>query len=144
LPGHHLPVAALADPDVGEADAEIHRVVAGLDADPRDSGQDHRIAVILRPDVGRHHGGVDGLAGLHVFDEALLRIEPRRRMGIDQIVGNQRVQGPHIALRHRGHALRVERDDPVSVACHIVSPLSVRVGLSARSVRACLAGGGPR
>ena len=118
MPGGHLPLAALVDPDVGEADPEIHRVATGIDADPGRAGQHDRVAAILRLHIGRHDGGVDRPAGFHRADQTLLGVEPGRGMGIDEIVGDQLVELGDVLLGHRGHALAVEIDDLLPVACH--------------------------
>src|SRR5438105_5118884 len=122
LPGDHLPLAGLVDPDIGKADAEIHRVAAGIDADAGVAGEDDRVAEILRLYIRGHDRGVDRTAGFHRADQALFRVEPRRRMGVDEIVRNQVVQRGDVFLRHRAHALAVEVDGLLSIAGHGFPP----------------------
>src|SRR5437763_902244 len=130
LPGDHLPLAGLVDPDIGKADAEIHRVAAGIDADARVAGEDDRVAQILRLDIRGHDRGVDRAAAFHRADQALFRVEPRRRMRVDEIVRDQLVQRRDVFLRHRAHALAVEIDDLLSITGHVFPPVG---GLEQRS-----------
>src|SRR6202044_2726503 len=47
-----------------------------------------------------------------------LGVEPRRRVRVDQVIGDQRFERRDVLGRHRLHALLVEVDDRLSVACH--------------------------
>src|ERR1700674_3251322 len=78
LPRDHLPMAAALGVDVREAHAEGIGLAVRDHLDPREIGRHDGVTQILR----RHVGGLDGRvyrgAGLHVSDQALLGIEPRR------------------------------------------------------------------
>src|SRR5260221_14398932 len=79
-------------------------------------------------------------ARFHVADQALLGVEPGRGVGVDEVVGDQLVELGEVLLRHRVHALPVELDDLLPVACHWF----LLFVLSGPSAPACLAGGAPR
>src|ERR1041384_405976 len=121
LPGHHLPAAALIGPDIGEADAKGIRLAARHYTDLAGAGQNDGVAEILRLDIRRHHRGVHGRARFHIADQALLGVEPGRGVGVNKIVGDQLVELSDVLLRHRLHALAVEIDNRLPVACHIPS-----------------------
>src|SRR5208282_1582021 len=59
LPSHHLPSPAFVGIDIGISYAERVGSAAGHDANAARSGQDDRIAKVLRLDIGRFDCGVD-------------------------------------------------------------------------------------
>jgi hypothetical protein len=119
LPGHHLPLPAFVGVDVGKADAKVDGVAIGCDANAGRTRQDNGMAQILRHHVGRHDCRIHRRTGLHRPDQALLGVQPRRRVGVNEVIGQQGVQHGDIFFRHGFHALPVEIDDLLPIVCHL-------------------------
>src|SRR5262249_32915683 len=62
------------------------------------------------------HGG----PGLHTPNQALLSVEPCRRVGIDEVVTQQGIQHGDILFAHGVHALFIQGDDLLAIVCHWV------------------------